>query len=467
MDFDKVIRALRRRYVKIQSRLEAGIADRWVPLFGSVLLIGVLARTAIVSLESGRLGPNAGRYAQALLDLRQSEFGSIPISGAESSVAELFGPVLLAPLVLLVGLVDPIRLLLLVQAVALGITVVPLWRLGREVVSLRLSAVAVLIAVFSLHPLVHELALSDFHPETLAVPMIVGLALASAQNRKLLYWLMAIGLVLLRFDLGLAVMVWGVVQLREGKPELAIRTIGIAAAWSLGALLILHPVIGVDELSWGENLFRRSNINLAIPLFVPFLFTPFLYPRYLIPAAPIAILYFVADGLVGFGTPVPIIIGFSAVAAAYALRRLGQLGVTSVFVDVRLLGAMALAAVVIYTTASPLSPYERPWLLDSQNDTALSVDAAVAELDDGDNLRVSSSVASSVAGDFNYSEFGTPEFPTAVSASQNDSDAVVLVLDDYPETDSEAIEALRVQLVAIGFSEVFADAEVIAYRKAG
>ena len=269
MDFDKVIRALRRRYVKIQSRLEAGIADRWVPLFGSVLLIGVLARTAIVSLESGRLGPNAGRYAQALLDLRQSEFGSIPISGAESSVAELFGPVLLAPLVLLVGLVDPIRLLLLVQAVALGVTVVPLWRLGREVVSLRLSAVAVLIAVFSLHPLVHELALSDFHPETLAVPMIVGLALASAQNRKLLYWLMAIGLVLLRFDLGLAVMVWGVVQLREGKPELAIRTIGIAAAWSLGALLILHPVIGVDELSWGENLFRRSNINLAIPLFVP------------------------------------------------------------------------------------------------------------------------------------------------------------------------------------------------------
>lgn len=467
MDLDRITRAIRRRYVKVQSRLEAGIADRWVPLFGSIILIGVLERTAIGNFDAGQLGPNSGRYAQALVNLRQSEFVSIPISGAESSIAELFGPVLLAPLALLTGAIDPIRLLLLVQAIALGLTVIPLWRLAREVVTLRLSAAVVLVFAFSFHPLVHELAINDFHPETLAIPMIISLALASAQNRKVLYWVMALGLILLRFDLGIAVMVWGIVQLREGKPELAIRTIGIAAAWSLGAMLILHPVIGIDEFSWGDNLFRRENVDLAIPLFAPFLFIPFLFPRYLIPAAPVAVLYFVADGLVGFGTPVPVILGFAAVAAAYALRRLGQLGVTSVFVDVRLLGAMLLAGVIVYTTLSPLSPYERPWEFDMSGQVATSVREGLATIEQSDSVRVSESVASIVANDFTYSEFETSEFPTAVTASEGDSNVIILVNEDYPNSDQDMLDALSIQLAAIGFEETFSDSEVNVFRKDG
>ena len=68
----------------------------------------------------------------------------------------------------------PSRTLLVVQSAALALGVVPLWRIARRVANLRVGAAATLLVAYALYPAVQNLNLADFHPETLALPALLG-----------------------------------------------------------------------------------------------------------------------------------------------------------------------------------------------------------------------------------------------------------------------------------------------------
>ncbi|MEL7209958.1 MAG: hypothetical protein AAGK32_17280, partial [Actinomycetota bacterium] len=115
--------------------------------------------------------------------------------------------------------------------------------------------------------------------------------------------------------------------------------------------------------------------------------------RYLAPALPLGVLYLAADASDGpaFAVRSAMLLAFMAIAATYALNRLGNMGVDRVFLDVRILSTLIAASMLFFVADSDISPYERPWSWGERT----PVDRAVVEAVDliGDDVPVRASPA--------------------------------------------------------------------------
>jgi uncharacterized membrane protein len=141
----------------------------------------------------------------------------------------------------------------------------PLWLLGAQAVALGLGFLALGPALDALgvgrrwrfafsvaylaSPLLWNAALYDFHPTTLAVPiLLVGLRAAALDHRRALVLSMA-GLLVLRDDLALAVVamaLFGYTGLSKERRRLRLALIALPLGWMLGAGL-LAAVLGSDR----------------------------------------------------------------------------------------------------------------------------------------------------------------------------------------------------------------------------
>jgi uncharacterized membrane protein len=82
------------------------------------------------------------------------------------------------PLALLYKIYPSAYWLLGVQAVALALAALPTWYLAKEAGLKETQAVAI-AAVYLLYPLVFNVNLFEFHPEVMAVPLLLGVVLAA------------------------------------------------------------------------------------------------------------------------------------------------------------------------------------------------------------------------------------------------------------------------------------------------
>jgi uncharacterized membrane protein len=111
------------------------------------------------------------------------------------------------------------------------------------------------------------------------------------------------------------------------------------------------------------RLTSEQNFNLLVTLLAPVVFLPVLAPRYLLPVVPLQILYMVADVPrdAVFGQQTVAITAFVFIASAFALSRIGRMGVEKVHVDHRVLAALLLAGCVFFIRDAASSPYREPW----------------------------------------------------------------------------------------------------------
>ena len=159
-----VRRRLERRIVRFQARLEAGAGDRWIPVVVTLALGAALIWMALARLQSLETGIDLAGYSQALWLLGDGKMPKASLFGTDVHLLELHWSFILYPLGL-AGLVLPAaKLLLVTQAGALAIAVLPLWRLARQVANLRIGAATALILAYALHPATHRIAIDDFHP---------------------------------------------------------------------------------------------------------------------------------------------------------------------------------------------------------------------------------------------------------------------------------------------------------------
>jgi uncharacterized membrane protein len=418
-----VRRRLERRVVQVQARLEAGSGDRWIPTTATLLLGGALMAVALARVESYGTGVDLGGYSQTIWLLGRGYRPEASLLGADVHVLELHWSFILYPLAVLGRAFDPPRLLVATQAVALALAVPPLWLLARRVASLRIGAATALVLAYGLHPATHELGTSEFHPEAMAVPALLGMAYFGATKRWILYWLCIALALACRADLGLAVALWGFVALGNRERSVGVWTLGVGLAWSLGLLLVVQPLIsdggvvpgtfGTDGTTLGEvvlsslrdplqtvqDLLSEDNIELIVSLLAPLIFLPLLSMRYLAPALPLAVLYLIADipPDQALAERSAMLLAFMMIAATYALNRLGNMGVDRVFLDARILSTLVAGAVLLYVSTSPISPYARPWTWDERDGTDLAVAEAVALLGDEVPVRASPSALAALS----------------------------------------------------------------------
>lgn len=88
------------------------------------------------------------------------------------------------PLSLLYRIYPDVHWLFLVQAIALASAAIPLWYLAR-LTGIKPPLAGTIATAYLLYPLIFNLNLFDFHPEVIALPLLLAAVLAARQHRTI------------------------------------------------------------------------------------------------------------------------------------------------------------------------------------------------------------------------------------------------------------------------------------------
>lgn len=157
--------------------------------------------------------------------------------------SEHFSPILLA-LVPAYALVPRAETLIVLQVLWLCAGVVPLYLWSRR----RADSVALALAValaYLLSPLVHALALWDFHELGLAVPLLLAALWAHDRDRPRALALSLGALLLVREEMGLVVACFGAFALLDGRPRRGVALLLLGVAWFALVARVLAPGTGI------------------------------------------------------------------------------------------------------------------------------------------------------------------------------------------------------------------------------
>ncbi len=391
-----VRRRLDRFSLRVQARVDADWSDRVLPWVLAASLFTVLAGLSVASVRSLHGGDGLGVWLQAGWLVRHglapvsTISGANPISGQWSFVAW--------PALLLTNAVRAPVDLAVLQSAALAVAVVPLWRLAREIAHLRIGATCAVIFAYGLAPTVQATNLSILHPEVVAVPALLTAFLSYRRDQRIGYWVAVAVVLSCRADLGLVVALLGVLMVMEGHRRWGTATVLIGVAWTVAAVLVLRPEIPVGPLNPAQaaaaggvaplaalrglftdpgqvlsDLFAKDSIDVLVAVFGGLLFLPLVAPRFLMPAVPTLVLGLSgehavkraagASATIDVASPdrVVVALAFVFIAAVMALERMGKRSVTRVNVDHRLVAALLIAALALFSQDAASSPYERPW----------------------------------------------------------------------------------------------------------
>jgi uncharacterized membrane protein len=502
-----VTRNLRRRLdyriLRWQARLDAAWADRMIPWLGTIGLFVVLAAMSLARARSLETGNDLATWVQGAWMITTGREPDITVTGQnlfEPQLAVGFWPIAQATRV-----VATIPYLLLLQSLALSLGLTPVWRLCRRVCNLRVGAAAAAVVAYAAFPALHELNLSDFHPEALALPALLWAGYQAERGR----WRWAVPLVVvalsLRSDLGLTVAAMGVAIWWGGRGRGGRRLAVLGIAWTLLAQLVIQPWIGdgtfvhagaftpygdtARGVIWGMvthpwdvvvDLTARENFVVLIALLAPVAFVPLLAVRRILPFAPIICLYFVADvpidGGAGVQLLVPAAVGIF-LALPFGLERLGRRNIERVTVDSRLLTGLVLASLSFFVLLSPASPYESPWEWGGRDRSDSARLDAIDEIAADERVRASSTMIAELASRPVILTVDTAGLLSGVVLAE-DIDVVVVgpevLLTDVRDgldfevdepIDGDVVSGWRDEIEDEGFELVSDDEGVLVYRR--
>ena len=450
-----VTRNLRRRIdyrvLRWQARLDAAWADRTIPWIGSIGLFIVLAAMSLARARSLETGDDMAVWVQGAWLITTGREPNITLTGQN-----LFEPQLSVgfwPIAQVTRVVAPIPYLLLVQALALSLGITPVWRLCRRVCNLRVGAAGAAVVAYAAFPALHELNLTDFHPETLALPALLWggyHAIRGSWKWAIPLFVMALSM---RSDLGFTLAAMGVALWWSGGARGGRRLAVAGVVWTVLAQLVIQPAIGDGEfihavafesygdgpisVLWGmlthpldvlSDLTSQENFVLAVALLAPVGFIPFLAPRRILPYVPVICLYFVADiplaGVAGVQMLVPAIVGIF-LALPFGLERLGRRNIERVTVDRRLLTGLVVASLSFFVLLSPSSPYEHPWEWGGRDGADQARLIAIEEIDPDEDVRASPTIIAELA-ERKVIAGVDPDAPLTGEALADDVDVVVI-----------------------------------------
>lgn len=203
---------------------------------------------------------------------------------------------------------DP-RMLLVMQALALGLAAWPLWKIARlrigpkDPVSWHGVTMAGLIAAaWLLSPAAQNAALFEFHLVPFAIAPIFFALLAYERGEKRAFVLWAIAALLAREDVALVIGSIGILAWMEKKPKWWIfAPVALGAAWMIGALALVSAFAPAGSykffhyygwlregiahpITLARHLVSITQIEMVVGLLMPLLFLPLGAPRRLIMA---------------------------------------------------------------------------------------------------------------------------------------------------------------------------------------
>jgi len=395
-----------------QARLEGNGPDRAIPWILAGLLFLGLGGLSLARYRSLDLGEQFAAWMQGIWLVGEGKEPFVTLTQRDLFDGQL--SLIMWPIAQIATIVPAGPLLLILQSLALALGVVPLWRIARGVLELGVETALVLGLAYGFQPQLHNLNLSEFHPEALAVPAFLWAYLFS-QRRQWIRFGFAIAFALsTRSDLGLVVIGVGALLAVEGRTRAGRVTAALGAIWAALALGVFRSDLAGGEFVYGDafvaygngpvsilwgmvtnpiqvlgDFFAEENYRKLVLLFAPWLFLPVLRLRFQLPLVIFGMFGFLAAIPPGeFGNPQQDVaaLAFLPIAAAFALRAIGRRSVRRVFVNGRLLGGVLFASMAFFLFASGSSLYNEPWTWGIRSSNDLDVIAAVETIQPEDSV---------------------------------------------------------------------------------
>jgi len=276
---------------------------KWIEISGCFLLVLYILSFSWLSIQQHRAfhtrALDLGQFDQAIWNTAHGRF-FVNTLKPPNTLAYHFSPLmaLIAPLYLIW---PDIRLLFVIQTVALALAGLPLFQLIRE----RNPTLApFVLAAYYLNPALHEVNLSEFRRITLAVPFI-SLALYGLirGERK---WILGglLPALLCKENMALLAMAFGVyLLLKDREVKLGSGLLILGLLWAIIVPFVVIPRFGKgvypqlryysylggntgealktlsrSPLIWLENMLTRSRLEAVVRLLLPTGFLVFLAP---------------------------------------------------------------------------------------------------------------------------------------------------------------------------------------------
>ncbi len=372
-------------------------AARLAPWAGAAALFAVLFTLALLRNHGLEARYDAGYFRQAAFLISEGRDPYITIRGLPLLADHLY--LVMFPVGWLTRVLPDLPTMFGLQAAALALAVVPLHHLARRHAGLGAWGTGAVLFAYAAHPALHNVNLADFHPETLAVPALVGAVLFALSDRWLPYGACVGWVLLCREDLAIVVAGLGLLLLIEGRRREGLVTVAVAATWFAAAAGISGaladgeyvqatlrlPQFGdsTGEIVWNMlthphdvvfDLATRTNVETVVALLAPLLFLPLVAPRYLLPAVPLQVVYLISNVDLAHtieGHYTTAFVPFAAVAAAMGLGRVVRHDEVGRPRRVPVLLAVAAAAsFYLYASAIPFADLDR-WTERDAADRAL------------------------------------------------------------------------------------------------
>jgi len=400
-------RSLNHLSLRWQARLEGNGPDRALPWFLALVLFIGFGSLSLARYRSLQLGEQFAGWMQGMWLVSEGREPFVTLT--ERDLFDGQFSVIMWPIAQISTLVPAGPLLLTIQSLALALGVVPLWRIARSVLELGVETALVLGLAYGFQPQLHNLNLSEFHPEAIAVPALLWAYLFSQNKQWIRYGIAIVFVLATRSDLGLVVIGVGALLAVEGRTRAGRVTAAAGAIWVALTLVVFRSDFAGGEflygdafetygdgpvaILWGmltnplqvlEDFFAEENYRKLILLYAPWLFLPVLRLRFQLPLVIFGIFGFLATIPPGeFGNPQQDVaaLAFLPIAAAFALRAVGRRSVRRVFVNGRLLGGVLFASMAFFLFGAGSSLYNEPWTWGSRSSNDLDVLAAVETID--------------------------------------------------------------------------------------
>ncbi|MCB1038948.1 MAG: DUF2079 domain-containing protein [Acidimicrobiales bacterium] len=503
---------LRRRWqrfvLRTQGRLDGESADRILPWTLAIGLFVVLAALSLAAVRSLDGGSGMAPWIQAAWR-RQHGGAGTPVGGVDPAAGTWS---LASEPLLLLGRFAPVPVVLvLFQSFVIAVGVVPLWRLARHEAHLRVGATSSILLAYALAPTLHRTNLTVFHPEAIALPALMSAMLQARRQRWVPYGVLVALVLAARADLGLSVAALGALVALAGHRRVGAITAGIGVAWTTAAVLIIHPQVPDRALTPAGEFVARSqgplaavpklltapweqvrlllsepSIGFLVVVLAPLLFLPLVSPRRMGAALPCLALAMIADtavqevaqrGVINLSPAAAHIapaMAFVFVALIFSLERIGELSVTRINVDRRILLALVAGSLLLFVTESPTSPYRSPWSWGGQDAVDGARLAAADLVRDDEAVAASPQALALVAARADL--VALPLVPTDLGAAALDriDDRTDVVLLDTTGTDAvtdrpfwTTADRTRVvdELVADGFVVIYDAEGITALRR--
>lgn len=151
------------------------------------------------------------------------------------------------PLALLYKIYPDIHWLLAVQAVALAMGALPTWHLARQA-GLKDSQAVAIAAAYLLYPVVFNANLFEFHPEVMAIPVLLGAVLAARLGRMIWFCLSILFVLGCKAILSMTVAAMGIWLLVFEKRRFAgAFALCAGIAWFLIASQVIIPFFSGNQ----------------------------------------------------------------------------------------------------------------------------------------------------------------------------------------------------------------------------